>query len=725
MSSSFNVSPGEFGYILKRQSFLSLQDVLSKCVFAIVKKCFPSSSPKDEIFVHLDLRVQESALQCWDGVLSVSSALHVLSELVPEAISSLLQESVDSQFLSLLQKLQAQLEHGFYGMNSFSSVLLLHDSSFFSQSRQDLLFIVGILRTLLPLDQSLTASIQDAINMLDSCLRLADNPFQLYSSAASSLSCVVCIRALVSLCEAADRHHAPIEVRRNPTRTILWAFTAVSEQGGENPVSPQQFAFLNDIVVELGSCHEEFVSAHMIDAASIISLLLNALKASDLYAASVEMRNTFLDCFARNSSISTEPGSRISLVLQSTSSAISSCPFFASSYAYLQSDRTIASVNHCKTGHVSLPWNEEWRCIDKFSGNVKLLMQIDLCCQILRLVPAFHNKTSREVEKYLCESHAPVVIRNVTFALDQVKEGCTGIMGMLTSCGHALAKILSPDSDVFVDGKKNVSFDASSDDGVFPLLVHVVLARLRGGYSVQSCPCVKGYSSVFNQASSPSTHAILSDFISGKVSLDQSMDSTSSEHSFLHITDAVVHLDDLASRLHPSHHASSIKIPIMASPVVSDQVPPSIRRKHDLFVKVWDSEALIPDAIAGPISPAEFNTKELIVSDEEVDSAADYFSFSSILSHSGNNFRFFLLYGERGTGKTFHSIQVVKRIQASRQSRALNFHWKLIDCKSPESARSSFIQSVRVDFNINDKFDLRAPPHEVAAALSKYLDGIP
>ena len=97
------------------------------------------------------------------------------------------------------------------------------------------------------------------------------------------------------------------------------------------------------------------------------------------------------------------------------------------------------------------------------------------------MVPAFHNKTAPEVEDYLCKSHATAVVRNVSFALDQVNEGCTGIMGMLISCGHALAKILSPDSDVFIDGGTVVSFHASRDDGVFPSLGHVALALLQGG----------------------------------------------------------------------------------------------------------------------------------------------------------------------------------------------------------------------------------------------------
>ena len=143
--------------------------------------------------------------------------------------------------------------------------------------------------------------------------------------------------------------------------------------------------------------------------------------------------------------------------------------------ACFESDNTITSVNHCKTGHVSLPWSEEWNCIDKITGNVKLLMQIDLCCKVLKLVPGFHKKTAREVEDYLCKSHAPDVVRSIGIALDQVHQGCTGIMVMLTSCGHALAKILSPDCDIFIDGTKAVSFDSSNDDGVFPLLVHVVL----------------------------------------------------------------------------------------------------------------------------------------------------------------------------------------------------------------------------------------------------------
>jgi hypothetical protein len=716
MSTSFNVSRGEFGYILKRQSFLSLQDVLSKCVFAIVQKSFPSSCPKDEIFVRLDLRVQECALQCWDGALSVSSALHVLSQLLPEVISSLPQ----APFSSLLLKLQTQLEHGFHGMNSFASVFLLNDSSLFSQSRQDLVFIRGILHTLLPLDPSLTSSIQVAIEDLDSCLRLAENPCQLYLAAAPSLSCVVFIRALVSLCEAADRYHAPIEVRRNPTRTILWVFTTVSELEGQNPVSPEQFMFLNNVVVELGSCHDEFISAHMIDAASIITLFLNALKASDLSTASAEIRTNFLHCFARHGD------SRTGLVLQATSSAISSCPFFVSSNACFESDNTTTCVNHCKTGHVSLPWSDEWNCIDKITGNVKLLMQIDLCCKVLKLVPGFHKKTAQEVEEYLCKIHAPDVVRNVSFALNQVKEGCTGIMGMLSSCGHYLAKILSPDCDAFVDGTKVVSFDASNDDGVFPLLVHVVLARLRGGYNCQSCSCFKNYSSIFNQATSPSTHAILSDFVSGKVSLLHSMASTSSGQSLTHVIDAVVHLDDLASRLFPSKHLASLKIPTIASPHVLDKVPPSHLRRYEVFHTVWDSDSLVPHAASdsAPISSSEFNTADMIVSDEEVDSAADYLNFSSTLSDSGHNFRFFLLYGQRGTGKTFQSIQVVKRIQLSRQNRGLRFHWNLIDCKSPESARSSFIQSARMDFNFNKKFDLRAPPHEVVSALAKYLEGI-
>jgi hypothetical protein len=723
MANSFVVSPGEFGYVLKRQSFLSLQDVLSKCVFTIFQKAFPSSSPRDEIFVHLDLRVQESALQRWDEALSVSSSLHVLSQILPSIVTSLPEDSVVSPFLSLLQKLRVQLEQGFCGMHAFASIILIDDSSLFSQSRQGMLFVRGILFTLLPLDPSLSVSIQAAIDSIDSCLRLAENPSQLFSAAAPSMSCVVLIRALVSLCEAADRHHTSIEVRKNPTRSLLWAFAAVAERG-ENPVSPEQFKFLNDSVVELGCCYEEFVSARMIDAASVITLLLDALKAPDLASATSDMRGVFLDCFAHHANALSAQDSRAALVMHAATCAISSCPFYASSSAFLTSKNTTASVlGHCKTGHVSLPWNQEWHCVDKISGNVKLLMQIDLCCRVLKLVPAFYDKTAREVENHLCKSHAIVVVRNVSAALDQVNEGCTGIMGMLSGCGHALAKILSPDCDTFVDGNTSVSFDSSNDDGVFPLLVHVVLARLRGGYEGQKCACFNNYSSIFNQVCHPTTHAVLSDYISGKVSLVQFTSTISSQH----VADAVVHLDDLGSRLCPSKYLAPMQIPTTSSSSTSEKTPTSKLRKHEVFVRVWDSEVdsdnltLVDDSVS--MSPLETN-KELVVCDEDVVSFADYFNFSSTLFDSENNFQFFLFYGERGTGKTFQSIQVVKRIQMSRKSRGLRFHWHLIDCKSPESARSSLIQSTRMDFKIHERFEKRAPPQEVAAALSKYLEGI-
>ena len=73
------------------------------------------------------------------------------------------------------------------------------------------------------------------------------------------------------------------------------------------------------------------------------------------------------------------------------------------------------------------------------------------------------------------------MVRNVSFALELVNEGCTGIMGMLTSCGLALSKILSPDGDAFIDGGTVVSFHAFRDDGVIPSLGHVALALLQGG----------------------------------------------------------------------------------------------------------------------------------------------------------------------------------------------------------------------------------------------------
>jgi hypothetical protein len=396
----------------------------------------------------------------------------------------------------------------------------------------------------------------------------------------------VFIRALVSLCEAADRYHAPIELRRNPSRTVFWAFSAVGEKKGEQ-VSPEQFTFLNDVVVELGSCHEEFISARMIDAASMITVFLNALEAPDLSTASSRTRETFLDCFARQCNSTSGPDSRTALVLQATSSAISSCPFFSSSSACSQQlDDIITSINHCKSGFVVLPWDKEWNCIDKISANVKLIMQIDLCCKVLKLIPSFHNKTAREVEDYLCKSHAPDVVRSIGIALDQVHQGCTGIMVMLTSCGHALAKILSPDCDIFIDGTKAVSFDSSNDDGVFPLLVHVVLARLRGGYNCLSCSCFKNYSSTFNQATSPSTQDVISDFISGKVSILQSMISTSSGESYLHLVDAVVHLDELASRLCPSSLLAPLKIPTIPAPSAADNIPPSKLRSREVFVTI-------------------------------------------------------------------------------------------------------------------------------------------
>ena len=723
MADSFHVSPGEFGYILKRQSFLALQDVLTKCVVAIIQKAFPSSTPKDEIHVYLDQRLQESSLQRWDGALSVSSALHVLSQLLPITISSLPTDCVSSPFSSLLQKLLSQLEQGFQGMNSFASVTLVSDSSLFSQSRQDLLFVQGILFTLLPLDPSLSPSIQAAIENIDSCISIAENPCQMHSAAAPSLSCIVFLRALVSLCEVSDRYQTSIEVRRNPTQTLLWALTAVADQG-ENPLSPEQFKFLNDSVVELGCCYDEFVAARMLDAARIITLLLNALKASDLSTSLIEMRDIFLECFARHSDSSSVQHSRAAMVLQATTFAISSCPFYSSSSVCSPVDNAIVSaLGHCKTGHVSLPWLDEWQCIDKISGNAKLLLQIDLCCKVLKLVPAFYQKSAREVEHYLCQSHATAVVRNVRFAMDQASEGCKGIMGMLTSCGHALAKILSPDTDTYVDGSTVVSFDASNDDGVFPLLVHVVLARLHGGYNGHSCACVKNYSSMFNQASSPSTYAMLSDFVSGKVSIIDSMSSMSSSESVLLATDVVIHLADLASRLRPSNYLAPLKIPAIASKFDSNKTPPSSLRRHEVFLSEWDSDVLVPVEISGPMPPSE-SSRTLIVSNVDVNAAADYFNFSSTLSDSGSNFQFFLFYGERGTGKTFHSIQVVKSIQLSRKNRGLNFHWYLIDCKSPESARSSFIRSARMDVSIQDKLELRAPPQDVTAALSKHLEGI-
>ena len=723
MANPFNVSSGEFGYILKRQAFLSSQDVLSKCVFAIVQQAFPASSPNDEIFVHLDLRLQESVLQRWDGALSVSSSLHVLSQLLPSITASVAENSIGSAFSLLLIKLQEQLQQGFHGITSFSSVILLNDSSLFAQSRQDMVFVRGILATLLPLDASLSASIQAAIDNLDSCLRLSENPFELCSAAATSLSCIVFIRALVSLCEAAERNRTSIEVRRNPARSLLWAWTAIAEQG-ENPFPPEQFKFLHDSVVEIGCCYDEFVTARMLDAAGIISLFLGALRASDAAIASMKIRSNFLDCVAQHSN--SGDCSRTSLVLQATSLAISSCPFYISSISLESSlgDTVASALNHSKTGYVSLPWHPEWQCINKLKGNIKLLMQIDLCSKVLKLVPSFYNKTAREVQEYLSKSHATAVVRNVSFALDQVNDGCTGIMGMLTSCGHALAKILSPDSDVFVDGGTVVSFDSSSDYGVFPLLVHVVLVRLQGGYNGQSCACVKNYSSIFDQASSPSIHTILTDYISGKVFVLDSVSSTSSGESSLHVTDTVVHLADLASRLCQSNYLAPMQIPSIASPCVLDKIPPSSLRRHELCVSNWDSDIHFPFETSGSISPSELDKNDIIVNDEEVDAVVDFFNFSSTLSNSGNNFRFFLFYGEPGAGKTFQSIQVVKRIYLSRKNRGLRFHWHLIDCKAPESARSSFIQAARSDVNIQNKFDVRASPHDVAGALSKHLEGI-
>ncbi len=722
MTSSFMVSPGEYGYILKRQSFLSLQGVLSKCVFAIYQKVFPSSSPRDELFVHLDLRVQESALLRSDATLSVSSSFHVLSQLLPSIIMQLPQDSTESPFSLLLRKLHNQLEHGFHGMHAFASIILINDSSLFSQSRQDLMFVRGILFTLLPLDPSLGVSIQAAIENIDSCLRLIENPFQLYSAAAPSVSCVVFIRALVSLSEAADRHNVSIEVRKNPTRTLFWAYATVAERD-QTPVSPEQLKFLNDSVAELGCCYEEIVSARMIDSASVITLFLDALQAADLASTSRHTRSAILDCLAHLADSSAGDDSRNASVLHAVALAISTCPFYASSCAYLPFQNTVTcALGHCKTGRVLLPWNEEWCCVDKIIKNAKLLMQVDLCCKIFKLIPAFYNRTAREVEKFLCESHAIAVVRNVRFALDQVNEGCTGIMGMFASCGHALAKILSPDCDTFVDGNAIVSFDSSHDEGVFPLLIHVVLARLRGGYEVQSCACVKTYSNIFNSASHQSTRAALSDFISGKFCLFPSTASISCEL----VTDVIVHLDDLTSHLCPSNHMAPMKIPIIASPSVSDKAPPTNLRKHNVFVRIWDSgldtDDLIPLDNSVSTSPWETN-KELVVCDEDVDSTADCFDVSSILTHYRNNFHFLLFYGERGTGKSFQAIQVVKRIQSSRKSRGLCFHWHLIDCKSPESARSTLIQSTRLDFNIHKKIDKRAQPQEVVAVLSKYLEG--
>jgi hypothetical protein len=209
-----------------------------------------------------------------------------------------------------------------------------------------------------------------------------------------------------------------------------------------------------------------------------------------------------------------------------------------------------------------LPWDKEWNCIDKISANVKLIMQIDLCCKVLKLIPSFHNKTAREVEDYLCKSHAPDVVRSIGIALDQVHQGCTGIMGMLTSCGHALVKILSY------------------------LIVHVVLARLRGGYNCPSRSCFKNYSSTFNQATSPSTQGVISDFISGKISILQSMISTSSGENYLHLVDAVVHLDELASRLCPSSLLAPLNIPTIAAPSTADKIPPSKLRSREVFVTI-------------------------------------------------------------------------------------------------------------------------------------------
>jgi hypothetical protein len=709
--------------MLKRQSFLSLQDVLSKCVFAIFQKAFPSSSPRDEIFVYLDLHVQERVLQRWDEALSVSSSLHVLFQLLPSIIAPLPEDTIESPFSALLRKLYKQLEQGFRGINAFASIILINDSSLFSQSRKDLLFVRGILFTLLPLDPSLSASIQAAIESIDSSLHLAENPHQLYSAAASSTSCAVFIRALVSLCEVTDKHHTSIESCRNPSRSLFWAYTAISARG-QCPVSPEQLKFLSDSVIELECCYDECVSARMIDAANMIALFLDALNATDLASASRDARITFLNCFAHHANSSTIDVSRTASVLRATTLSISTCPFYASSSAFPSLQNADANaLRHCKTGHVSLPWNEEWHCLDKICGNVKLLMQIDLCCKIFKLIPAFYNKSSREVEKYLCESHTIAVVRNVRFALDQVNEGCTGIMGMLTSCGHALAKILSPDCDIFVDGNTTVPFDSSNDDGVFPLLVHVVLARLRGGYEGHSCTCVKSFSSIFNSASHQSTHATLSDFIHGKVSLL----SSTALISALEVTDTVIHLDDFASRLCPSNYLAPMKVPTIVSPLVSDQAYPVNLCKSDVSVRIWDSDSYRSNLIlmgdSASTSPLE-TMKELVVCDPDVDAVADCFNFSSALTDSRKNFMFFLFYGERGTGKSFQAVQVVNRIQTSRKSRGLRFHWHMIDCSSPESARSSFIQSTRLDFNIIEKIDKRAPPQEVAACLSKYLESI-
>jgi hypothetical protein len=325
MEKSFKVSPGEFSYILKRQSFLSLQEVLSTCVFAIVQETFPESSPIDEIFVHLDLRLQDSVLRRCDRALSVSCALHVLSKVLPSTISSLPRHSVNSQRLSLFRKLQSQLEDGFHGMTSFASVMLVNDSSLFHQSREDILFLRAVLGTLLLLQPSFSASIQAAIDDLDSCFHMTEAPFDLRSAAVPSLSCVVLIRAMVSICETAERHRISIELRKSPSRSVLWALTEVAKKGGM-VVSPSQLKFLNDAVVELGCCYEQHVSARMLDAAGIVALLLKELKMSDMATASNETRSSFLNCLAAFADKCDGQESLPSVVLQATKSAISSCP---------------------------------------------------------------------------------------------------------------------------------------------------------------------------------------------------------------------------------------------------------------------------------------------------------------------------------------------------------------------------------------------------------------
>jgi hypothetical protein len=646
----------------------------------------------------------------------------VLSKVLPSTISSLPRHSVNSQRLSLFRKLQSQLEDGFHGMTSFASVMLVNDSSLFHQSREDILFLRAVLGTLLLLQPSFSASIQAAIDDLDSCFHMTEAPFDLRSAAVPSLSCVVLIRAMVSICETAERHRISIELRKSPSRSVLWALTEVAKKGGM-VVSPSQLKFLNDAVVELGCCYEQHVSARMLDAAGIVALLLKELKMSDMATASNETRSSFLNCLAAFADKCDGQESLPSVVLQATKSAISSCPYYLSSSICAPSEISAsACLYHSKTGHVSLPYHEGWRCIEKLSGNVKLLMQVDLCCQVLKLVPAFHQKTSREIEAYLCKSHSTSVIRNVRFALDQVNQGCAGIMGMLTSCGHSLAKVLSPDSDTLVDGSTVVSFDASEDDGVFPLLVHVVLARLRGSYKDQSCACTKAFSSVFNETQ-PSTHAILSEIVSGNISNFQSCSSTSPGESLLHALDAALHLADFASQLCRINHLSAVSIPVLPT-AMPDKHSPSSYRRHELYVSNSKSQSRDLFEASSSSSSSVLDSRDLVIGDAEIDSAADDFIFSSNISNFANNFMFFLFYGERGTGKTFQSIEAVKRIEFSRKSRGLRFHWQIIDCKTPENARSSFIHSARMDVNIRDKVDLRAPPHEVAAALSKYLEDI-